>query len=132
MLTNLTQKGDFKESVLTFVSGACNDCLLRALNFGEFISGKAQQALPPSLEGHEGELSLFMDLCRNVCLKLLQLFAIALKVRATCHLLAWHMNHVFLQIPDKDGGEKWFSSRHDPSSGPSGSILRLLYVRSHT
>ena len=28
-----------------------------------------------------------------------------------------------------DGGDEWFASRHDRERGPSGSILRLLYVR---
>lgn len=37
-----------------------------------------------------------------------------------------------LQVRDEDGGKDWFSSRHDPSKGPSGTILRLLYVRSST
>lgn len=35
------------------------------------------------------------------------------------------------QVRDEDGGESWFASRHDPSKGPSGTILRLLYVRTH-
>lgn len=36
------------------------------------------------------------------------------------------------QVRDEDGGQDWFSSRHDPSKGPSGTILRLLYVRAPT
>ncbi len=28
-----------------------------------------------------------------------------------------------------EGGEEWFSFHHEPSRGPSGTILRLLYVR---
>ena len=34
-----------------------------------------------------------------------------------------------LQIRDEDGGKEWFTSRHDPSKGQSGTILRLLHVR---
>ena len=35
---------------------------------------------------------------------------------------------ITLQIEKNSGGEDWFSSRHDPSKGLSGSILRLLFV----
>ncbi|MCJ1271091.1 hypothetical protein MMC22_010990 [Lobaria immixta] len=89
----IQQQGDFKE----------------AINFGEFVDGKAQQPLAKSLVAHESELSGFADRCHDLCIRLLQLFAIGLKVR------------------DEDGGKDWFSSRHDPSKGPSGTILRLLY-----
>lgn len=34
-----------------------------------------------------------------------------------------------LQIRDDDGGKEWFTCRHDPSKGQSGTILRLLHVR---
>ncbi|KAI5811089.1 hypothetical protein DFH27DRAFT_475060 [Peziza echinospora] len=87
------RKADFKE----------------ALNFGEFVDGKAQQALPPALKDHEVELAEFNSLCHNLSMKLLKLFALGLK------------------IDDKEGGETWFSSRHDQKLGSSGSILRLLY-----
>ena len=33
------------------------------------------------------------------------------------------------KVDERDGGLNWFSSRHDPSKGPSGTILRLCYVR---
>lgn len=33
-----------------------------------------------------------------------------------------------MQIPHDEGGKTWFSARHDEAKGPSGSILRLLYV----
>ncbi|KAI9816834.1 MAG: hypothetical protein M1827_001479 [Pycnora praestabilis] len=81
----------------------------RAFNFGEFIKGKAQQPMPKPLLEHEAELSHFADLCHKLCIKILRLFAVGLKINP------------------KDGGEEWFSSRHDPSIGPSGSILRLLH-----
>lgn len=32
------------------------------------------------------------------------------------------------QVAADEGGEEWFSTRHERSRGPSGSILRLLYV----
>ncbi|KAF8425109.1 hypothetical protein EV426DRAFT_596378 [Tirmania nivea] len=87
------RRGDFKE----------------ALNFGEFSNGKAQQPLPPSLVPHEVELAEFADLCHELCLRLLRLFALG------------------LNIGKADGGEEWFASRHDKEKGPSGSILRLLH-----
>ncbi|KAH0602670.1 uncharacterized protein H6S33_008320 [Morchella sextelata] len=89
------RRGDFKE----------------AFNFGEFKDGKAQQPMPAALSEHEAELSEFADLCHSLCLKLLRLFAIALK------------------IDHSEGGEDWFTSRHS-DNGPSGSILRLLHYPS--
>lgn len=80
-----------------------------AMNFGEFTNGKAQQPLPPSLASHEAELNHFGILCHELCIKLLRLFALGLK------------------IDPNEGGKKWFSSRHDPSQGSSGSVLRLLH-----
>ena len=53
---------------------------VRALNFGEFIGGQAQQPLAESLVPHESELSEFADRCHDLCIRLLQLFAIGLKV----------------------------------------------------
>ncbi len=52
----------------------------RALNFGEFVDGKAQQPLPKSLAAHEKELSCFADLCHSLCIKILRLFALGLEV----------------------------------------------------
>jgi len=89
-------------------------------NFGEFVDGKAQQPLPPLFEEHEAQLSRFSDLCYDLCLQLLRLFAIGLQIDAD---------------PSEGvtgGGENWFASRHDPSKGGSGTILRLLhYPASH-
>ncbi|MCJ1230097.1 hypothetical protein MMC12_006768 [Toensbergia leucococca] len=87
------KQGDFKE----------------AINFGEFVNGKAQQPMPKSLAAHEAEIGQFAMRCNELCMKLLRLFACG------------------LQIDEADGGESWFSSRHDPSKGPSGSVLRLLH-----
>ena len=98
------------------------------MNFGEFANGKAQQPLPPSLAGNEAELNSFGVLCHELCIKLLRFLAVGLKVSD-------RVRHLYLQIPDytqvdvKKGGDDWFSSRHDPSQGTSGSILRLLHVR---
>ncbi|KAF3910899.1 hypothetical protein ABW20_dc0108202 [Dactylellina cionopaga] len=80
----------------------------RALNFGEFQDSKAQQAMPTALVDNEQDLSDFFDSCHNLCVRLLQLFAMGLK------------------IDEEAGGKDWFSSRHN-KSGPSGSILRLLH-----
>ncbi|KAL9138389.1 MAG: hypothetical protein Q9175_000372 [Cornicularia normoerica] len=82
---------------------------VRAMNFGEFSNGKAQQPLPSSLASHEAELNHFGVLCHELCINLLRLLAVGLKVDLS------------------EGGKDWFSSRHDPSQGPSGSILRLLH-----
>ncbi|EWC48206.1 hypothetical protein DRE_02310 [Drechslerella stenobrocha 248] len=86
------RRGDFKE----------------AFNFGEFQDGKAQQPIPDALAAEESYLSGFYDSCHDLCVRLLQLFAMGLK------------------IDESAGGKHWFSARHD-RSGPSGSILRLLH-----
>ena len=87
----LLQRGDFKESSsnsraevparLTLVN--------RAMNFGEFTNGKAQQPLPTSLALHEAELNHFGVLCHELCIKLLRLFAHGLRVWECVRLLAF-------------------------------------------
>ncbi|KAI4284861.1 MAG: hypothetical protein L6R38_001126 [Xanthoria sp. 2 TBL-2021] len=83
--------------------------LKEAFNFGEFVNGKAQQPIPPSLAHKEAEIGDFADRCSGLCMQLLRLFALGLKISET------------------DGGQAWFARHHDASKGPSGSILRLLY-----
>ncbi|KAJ9407150.1 hypothetical protein DTO045G8_4999 [Paecilomyces variotii] len=78
-----------------------------AMNFGEFKDGKAQQPIPSSLVPHERELCHFAELCNKTCSRILKLMALG------------------LEIPSD-----FFTSRHDPSKGPTGSILRLLYYPS--
>ncbi|KAL0639567.1 hypothetical protein Q9L58_001393 [Maublancomyces gigas] len=77
-----------------------------AFNLGEFKDGKAQQPLPASFADNETELNEFQDLCHDLCLKLLRLFAIA------------------LNIDPAEGGAEWFTPRH---CSPSGTTLRFLY-----
>jgi isopenicillin N synthase-like dioxygenase len=81
----------------------------RAFNMNEFVDGKAQQPLPPILEQNEEKLDHFISSCRNICLKILELFAIGLK------------------IDQSSGGASWFLPQHDPKAGQSGSVFRLLY-----
>ncbi|KAL5341534.1 hypothetical protein BJX70DRAFT_358169 [Aspergillus crustosus] len=83
--------GDFKE----------------AFNFGEFISGKAQQPLPAALTPYETEIGNFADLCTKTCNRILKLLALGLKIS-----------------PD------FFTARHDPTKGSTGCILRYLYYPS--
>ncbi|KAI1098955.1 2OG-Fe(II) oxygenase superfamily protein [Jackrogersella minutella] len=80
--------GDFKEG----------------FNFGPFITGKATQPIPESIQGHQEELSVFREACHELCRKLMLLFGIGLGV----------------DPPD------FFTAAHSPTS-PSGSILRFLY-----
>lgn len=54
--------------------------VLRAFNIGEFVNGKAQQSLPQAIQAYEAQIDHFTDLCRQLCAKLLSLFAIGLKV----------------------------------------------------
>ncbi|OCK82339.1 putative oxidoreductase [Lepidopterella palustris CBS 459.81] len=83
-----------------------------AFNIGEFVNGKADQPLPGPLAAEESRIANFANQCHNLCNKLLHLFASA------------------LEIPSTEGGEDWFSLRHDRTKGPSGSVLRLLYYPS--
>ncbi|KAJ5874274.1 uncharacterized protein N7529_002704 [Penicillium soppii] len=78
-----------------------------AMNFGDFKNGKAQQPLPPSLAPHEEEINAFAELCNKTCTRILTLLALG------------------LEIP-----EDFFTTRHDPRSGSTGSILRYLYYPS--
>ncbi|CAL5870702.1 uncharacterized protein PFLUO_LOCUS4942 [Penicillium psychrofluorescens] len=78
-----------------------------AMNFGDFKDGKAQQPLPPSLVPHEAEINGFAALCNKTCNRILNLLALGLEMQ-----------------------EDFFTSRHDPSDGPTGSILRYLYYPS--
>ncbi|KAK9858654.1 Oxoglutarate/iron-dependent dioxygenase [Penicillium brevicompactum] len=78
-----------------------------AMNFGDFKDGKAQQPLPPSLAPHEGEINEFAKLCNKTCNRILTLLALGLEME-----------------------EDFFTNRHDPTSGPTGSILRYLYYPS--
>ncbi|KAJ5246186.1 hypothetical protein N7468_001169 [Penicillium chermesinum] len=78
-----------------------------AMNFGDFKDGQAQQPLPPSLKPHESEINSFASLCNKTCTRILTLLALGLEIP-----------------PD------FFTSRHDPSVGPTGSILRYLWYPS--
>lgn len=53
----------------------------RAMNFGDFKDGKAQQPLPPSLAPHEAEINGFAEICNKTCTRILTLLALGLEVR---------------------------------------------------
>ncbi|KAJ5747473.1 uncharacterized protein N7511_009169 [Penicillium nucicola] len=74
-----------------------------AMNFGDFKDGKAQQPLPPVLKPHESEINAFAGLCNKTCTRILTLLALGLEI-----------------TPD------FFTTRHDPTTGSTGSILRYL------
>ncbi|KAL4785579.1 hypothetical protein BJX76DRAFT_324218 [Aspergillus varians] len=79
-----------------------------AFNFGEFTTqGKAQQPLPASLAPHEAEIGNFAELCTKTCNRILSLLALGLKISPS-----------------------FFTTRHDPTQGPTGCILRYLYYPS--
>ncbi|KAG9289537.1 hypothetical protein G9A89_002310 [Geosiphon pyriformis] len=84
--------GDFKEN----------------FNFGKFVNGKASQPLPQIFTQNVASFSSFSKLCYELCLKILQAFAIA------------------LQIPESKGGRYWFQDKHLYGL-QSGDILRLLH-----
>ncbi len=54
---------------------------------GDFVNGKAQQPLSPLLAENEDVLSEFSDTCHQLCMKILQLFAVGLKVSFASSLL---------------------------------------------
>jgi len=72
---------------------------------------KHSNLYPQRFFPHESDISVFSNYCHDLCVKILKLFAIGLKV------------------DEKEGGEHWLSSRHDPRK-PSGCTLRLLHYPS--
>jgi isopenicillin N synthase-like dioxygenase len=86
--------------------------VIRAFNMNEFRNGKAQQPLPPPLVQNEARVADFVNQCRLLCMKIMELFAIG------------------LEIDETQGGKNWFAPYHDPSKGPSGSVFRTLYYPS--
>lgn len=95
------------------------------MNFGEFRNRKAQQPLPPSLAVHEAEIGHFASLCSKTCAQILSLLALGLEV---------YLSH-FRYLPPSTSKRSqveptFFTIRHDPKAGPTGSILRLLYYPS--
>ncbi|TKA29276.1 hypothetical protein B0A50_03786 [Salinomyces thailandicus] len=80
-----------------------------AFNLGEpdLAGNNFEQPLPTPLQAYEQLLVDFYAQCHELCQILLRLFAVALGV-----------------------GEEWFTSRHDRTKGPSGTVLRLLYYPS--
>jgi isopenicillin N synthase-like dioxygenase len=75
----------------------------------EFLGGKAQQPLPPSLAVNEDKINDFVKNCQSICHRILEMFAIG------------------LEIEQSQGGSNWFAPRHDSKLGQSGSVFRLLY-----
>lgn len=67
-------------------------------------SGDPQQPIPSPLAPHTATLMHFQHSCHQLCNRLLALFAEGLDLE-----------------PD------WFTSRHDPAKGPTGTVYRLLY-----
>ncbi|KAI4736842.1 iron/ascorbate family oxidoreductase [Aureobasidium sp. EXF-12298] len=84
-----------------------NNLVHEAFNLGEFDCNKPNQPLPEPFSTKVNTVADFSHSCHALCNKLLQLFAEA------------------LEMPSD-----WFSSRHDQTKGPSGSIMRLLYYPS--
>ena len=75
-----------------------------AFNMGEPINNQLQQPLPQPLKPHAQTLITFQNKCHALCQRILTHFATALEI-------------------EKD----WFTSRHDQTKGPSGTVFRLLY-----
>lgn len=57
------------------------------MNFGEFLNGKAQQLLTPTLTPHEAYLDHFSTLCRKTCERILTLLALGLEVPISHYML---------------------------------------------
>lgn len=114
------------------------------MNFGEYVDGKPQQILPKSLAPREQEIGHFMDMCHQICRKVLTILALGLGVRIPKPIPCFRnkisramifdrcspvISHIYTsskcngsaQIP-----EDWFTSRHDPR-GPSGCTFRYLF-----
>ncbi|UKZ72773.1 hypothetical protein TrVFT333_000408 [Trichoderma virens FT-333] len=110
--------GDFKE----------------AFNFGEFIDGKAQQPLPPTIADDEPQVSAFADSCHKLCRKLLHLLGIGLEVGdffSSAHITNGESSSIlrFLRYPPPD---QTSSSSDDVRAGAHsdyGSITLLFRLK---
>jgi Isopenicillin N synthase and related dioxygenases len=108
------------------------------MNFGDFKDGKAQQLLPPSLTPHEAEINGFAEICNKTCTRILTLLALGLEVRISSKYIhpsppppvAYSQKYVMYTNHPKQIQEDFFTTRHDPSTGPTGSILRYLWYPS--
>ncbi|KAK4554355.1 hypothetical protein LTR86_008563 [Recurvomyces mirabilis] len=77
-----------------------------AFNIGEPVHGVLQQPVPVQLAAVAPRIALFQQNCHELCLKIFELLAKALKVQ-----------------------QDWFVSRHNSKDlyRPSGSVFRMLY-----
>ncbi|KAI6817324.1 Clavaminate synthase-like protein [Hortaea werneckii] len=80
-----------------------------AFNMGEPVNNQIQQPLPQPLKPHAQTLITFQTKCHALCKKILTHFATALEI-------------------ERD----WFTTRHDQTKGPSGTVFRLLYYPAPT
>jgi len=67
------------------------------------------QPLPEPLSSCSSDILFFLESCHALCARIFALLGTALDIDAAA------------------GGETWFSSRHDETQGPSGTIFRMLY-----
>jgi hypothetical protein len=101
MILTLSTRWEISKSTPPCPASQCHDVkksnspLSRAMNFGDFVDGKAQQPLPPSLAPHESELDEFQQYCHKLCLKILTLFAIGLEVSPPDQVIIC-CNHVLI------------------------------------
>jgi isopenicillin N synthase-like dioxygenase len=82
---------------------------IRAFNVNEFVNGKPQQGFPYTLAPRAADMHAFAKTCRSICSRVLEVIALG------------------LGIDPAQGGQDWFSPRHDLTHGRSGSVLRFLY-----
>ncbi|KAK3691574.1 hypothetical protein LTR37_018583 [Vermiconidia calcicola] len=75
-----------------------------ALNIGEQKNGELQQPMTELLEPHIRDIKRFQDSCHKFCQRIFERLAEGLDIEIS-----------------------WFTSRHDRTKGPSGTVLRLLY-----
>lgn len=68
------------------------------------VNGEFEQPLPDLIQQNVEKVIAFQEACHDLCQRILEAFAIALEI-------------------DRD----WFTSRHDATKGPIGSVFRLLY-----
>lgn len=71
---------------------------------GEPINDDFEQSLPNLLQQKKQILLRFQSACHGLCQRILRHFAVALEI-----------------------SPEWFTSRHDRSKGPSGTVFRMLY-----
>ncbi|KAF2111427.1 hypothetical protein BDV96DRAFT_582129 [Lophiotrema nucula] len=85
------------------------------------------QPLPTLLSSQKQLIQRFQLSCHTLCTNILTLLGTSHPSILTSPKKKLTQQGTALSIPSSAGGSEWFTTRHDQSRGPSGTIFRLLY-----